>query len=124
MIRVILRTADEYSYYPGTASLRDTSSEGSVSSRSSSSGSTEGRSTKILAGSGLEKGKVDGTKLDEHANSGVEVANLVGTQGNANSGSEFLVWIRRLVRRGDQPCDQLDTPSQPRGSKHQSFRLI
>ena len=59
-----------------------------MSSRGSSSGSTEGRSTKILAGSGLEKGKVDGTKLDEHANSGVEVANLVGNQGNANSGSE------------------------------------
>ena len=43
--------------YPGTASLRDTSSEGSVSSRGSSSGSTEGRSKKILAGSGLEKRK-------------------------------------------------------------------
>ena len=43
--------------YPGTASLRDTSSEGSVSSRGSSSGSREGRSDKILAGSGLEKRK-------------------------------------------------------------------
>ncbi len=101
--------------YPGTASLRDTSSEGSVSSRGSSSGSTEGRSKKILAGSGLEKGESDERasladdkinlaggrlekgKSDERASLADDKINLVGNHENANSGAE----VTKLVGNFD-----------------------
>ena len=79
--------------YPGTASLRDTSSEGSVSASSgrvSVQVKLKSKAAKLVdnANSGG-----DGNKLDQDANSGVEFANLVETQGNANSG----IQVAKLV---------------------------
>ena len=66
--------------YPGTASLRDTSSEGSVSSGAGSHRSSGPRKLKLKQGANLVGNLVD-------ANSGSAKANLVGNLVDANSGS-------------------------------------